>query len=376
MSTPRLRARTWGALAAQAVWLSACGGSGDGGTPSPVNPGPVVPVHAVQALVYYDENGDGRLDGDELVRLPGVSVRIGPASARTATGGTVTVPAVPEGRQQASLPADGLPPFYVPGPAQEVEVPLSGTLELPVTLPVDGNAANRYLAFGDSITDGDGSSGGGGYVYSLEDKLKVWLGAAELRQDGRGGTTSEQGDARLGQALRRNRPAFTLILYGTNDWYECPEDDPPACFTLDALRGMVGQVKASGSLPVLATIIPVNAGYDVREPPARNDWLAALNKLIRGIASQEGAALADLEPAFYKAAGNDLSQLFSDHVHPNDRGYDVISDVFFKTLTEPRVAPAGTSGLSSLFSRLRPAPQGRTPQPRRPRFPGLPPSRY
>lgn len=369
MSALRTRARLL-AVGAQSVWLAACGGGGGGGTPGPVNPGPVVPTHAVQALVYYDENGDGHLNGDELVRLPGVSVRIGPAAARTTAGGRVTVAAVPQGHQQASLPLDGLPPFYVPGPPVDVDVPASAPLELPVTLPIGENFTNRYMAFGDSITEGEGSSGDAGYVDSLEDKLSAFLGAAELRREGIGGTLSEQGADRIGQRLSRNRPAFTLILYGTNDWYECPEDDPPACFTVDALRSMVGQVKAAGSLPVLATIVPVNAGYDARVPPARNEWLKGLNVLIRAVASQEGAALADVEPAFYQAAGNDLSQMFSDHVHPNDRGYDVISDVFFKAITSPRVPPASTSALPGLLG----APRRATV--RGARFPGLPPSRY
>jgi lysophospholipase L1-like esterase len=358
------------AVAAQSAWLAACGGGGGGATPGPVNPGPVVPTHAVQALVYYDENGDGRLNADELVRLPGVSVRIGPAAGRTTAGGSVTVAAVPQGHQQASVPAEGLPPFYVPGPALDVDVPTSAPLELPVTLPIGGNFANRYMAFGDSITEGEGSGGERGYVDSLQDKLSAFLGDAELRREGIGGTTSEQGEARIGQRLARNRPAFTLILYGTNDWYECPEDDPPACFTVDALRSMVGQVKAAGSLPVLATIVPVNAGYDGRVPAARNDWLKGQNALIRTVASQEGAALADIEPAFYQAAGNDLAQLFSDHVHPNDRGYDVISDAFFRAITNPRTPPSSTSALPGLFSTSRRAVV------RGARFPGLPPSRY
>ena len=374
MSRRVRHARAWtGAVALQALLMTACGGGGGGGTPGPLAPPPVGPVHAVSATVFYDENDDGRLGSDELVRLQGVAVRIGPSSARTTTGGNVTVGGVPEGRQQASLPADGLPPFYVPGAPQDIDVPQSAPLELPVTLPIAGNLANRYLAFGDSITAGEGSSGERGYVESLEDKLTVWLGKAELRRDGRGGTTSEQGEARLGQALGRNRPAYTLILYGTNDWYQCPDDDPLACFTVGALRGMVGQAEAAGSLPVVATLIPVNAGYDARVPPQRNEWVAGVNVAIRAMVSQEGALLADLEPAYYKAAGNDLSQLFDDHVHPNELGYDVISDVFFRALSEPRVAPVTTSRLSRLFSAARRPSLGHGPRTPRPR---VPPSRY
>ena len=127
---------------------------------------------------------------------------------------------------------------------------------LPVTLPIGGNFTNRYMAFGDSITEGEGSSGDSGYVDSLQDKLhrvpgqrrglstaRVWA----ARPASRAKPTSARGS-------RRNRPAFTLILYGTNDWYECPEDDPPACFTVGraAQHGRPGEGRRQ----------PPRAGHD------------------------------------------------------------------------------------------------------------------
>ena len=62
-----------------------------------------------------------------------------------------------------------------------------------------------------------------------------------------------------------------------------------------------------------------------------------MNDLIKGLAKSKGALLADLNAAF-KAKGN-LPALFSDDpqgVHPNDAGYDVIADAFFKTIAGPR----------------------------------------
>jgi lysophospholipase L1-like esterase len=63
-----------------------------------------------------------------------------------------------------------------------------------------------------------------------------------------------------------------------------------------------------------------------------------MNELIKGLAKSEGALLADLNAAF-KAKGN-LPALFdpsdSQGVHPNDAGYDVIADAFFKTIAGAR----------------------------------------
>ena len=66
-----------------------------------------------------------------------------------------------------------------------------------------------------------------------------------------------------------------------------------------------------------------------------------IDVLIRDLAASEGALLVDLEAAFLREP--DLSSLFADHVHPNDRGYKIMADEFFRAITRPR----GTE--SSLF---------------------------
>lgn len=325
------------AMAGLAVLLASCGGGG-GNPVAP--PTPPAETFSLAVMVYYDENGNGQPDADEAVRLPNATVRAG---SRSATTEVLTGKATLSGllRGPVSVTVTGLPRFYVAPQPVTVDVPASGEVALPVALPIGANTPNRYLAFGDSITEGEGSSTEEGYPPLLEDRLRAHFGAAGLVVDAAPGTYSSEGAARIGRSVSRNRAAFTLILYGTNDWYPC--DDAASCFTLPALTTMVQTVKASGGLPVVATIIPVNAGYDARVPPSRNEFVAEQNRLIRSMASAEGALLVDLEPAFYKAAGSDLSQLFFDHVHPNDRGYTIMADEFFKALS----APVGGGGASA-----------------------------
>jgi lysophospholipase L1-like esterase len=81
--------------------------------------------------------------------------------------------------------------------------------------------------------------------------------------------------------------------------------------------------------------------------------VARTNELIRALAREEGALLVDLHAAFQRSA--DPSSLFSDHVHPNDDGYDVIATAYFEALTRPRgsgAAVAGGPGPSLGFARL------------------------
>ena len=92
-----------------------------------------------------------------------------------------------------------------------------GTAFLPATLPIGSNRANVYLAFGDSITDGEGSSDGNGYASRLQRKLQAHFGRATIIKDGLAATRSNRGADRLPDSLTV-RPAYTLIHYGTNDW--------------------------------------------------------------------------------------------------------------------------------------------------------------
>jgi lysophospholipase L1-like esterase len=236
--------------------------------------------------------------------------------------------------------------FFVPGPAVSVPVPQTGVVNLPVVLPIGSNLPNVYMAFGDSITNGLGSSDGNGYRLRLQNLLGPYFGRAQVNNEGKDGSFSKDGAYRIPGRLYRNRPAYTLIHYGTNDWNDqsCQVGPIASCYTLDSLRQIVDQVKASQSLPVLATLIPTNPKLN----PSQNPWIGQINQGIKTLASQEGALVADLNATF-QAQGGDLSRFFADgslgDVHPNDLGYDLMAQGFFKALTQARSATA--SGVSS-----------------------------
>jgi hypothetical protein len=60
------------------------------------------------------------------------------------------------------------------------------------------------------------------------------------------------------------------------------------------------------------------------------------------MARAEGAVVADLNAAFGRAS-NDLASLFTDHVHPNDRGYTAVAEEFFRAITQS-VGAASSAG--------------------------------
>ena len=318
-----------------ACTLSACGGSETGPSPVPT-PGPT--THPVTVTAFLDENGNGVFEASEGTRIPNAEIVIGSARGVTAVAtGQATLQA-PEGSQTLTVTAASLPPFYRPPNSMTITVPSGGNLMVPITQPRGSNRANVYMAFGDSITNGEPEvPDGNGYRGFLQSMLRAHYGAGEVANEGRDATNSDFGAEIIATRLAAVRPAFTLIHYGTNDWNQSICDDvskvPTPCFTTASLRTIVQAVNRSGGHAFLATIIPVNVGYDGRTPPERQDWVDKQNVYIKQVADQEGAVLVDLNDAL-KRSGLTGSALYVDHLHPATAGYQVMAQTWFNAITK------------------------------------------
>jgi lysophospholipase L1-like esterase len=304
----------------------------------------------VSGVVFYDENGNGVLDANEGVRLPGVTVSIGGRTGSSATGGRFTVAEVPAGAQAAAASAGTLPAYFSPGAAVSLTAPASGEIAVPAVLPIAPSMRkNVYLAFGDSISVGEGSSSGGGYRDDLAADLRAYWGRADVLNGGRSGTKTDVGEGKIAGDVAYYRPAYVLILYGTNDWNYAPCRNDFPCYTVDNLRSMIQQSRAEGAVPIVGTIPPVNPNFVDRQAEDRNDWVKRMNALIRAMAAQERAPVADVHTAFLNQQS--LPPLFSDFVHPNDEGYRVLSRAFFDAITKPLAGSAAAAGPPRLLER-------------------------
>jgi lysophospholipase L1-like esterase len=311
-----------------AALAAACGG----GSSSPTDPGSS--GSAVSGFVYYDENANGMADPSETVRLPSVGVTIGGTSGTTLAGGRFSLSSVPNGSQTALVSPGTLPAYFAPGAAVGVSVPPGGDVAVPAVLGLGSRARpNVYLAFGDSITWGAGSSDGAGYRDILGNDLRALWGKADVINDGAPGTKSHVGEARIGVSLASQRPAYVLILYGTNDWNDAECRDAPPCYTVDSLRSMVLATRDAGAFPVIGTIPPVNPNYEDKGAAERNDWVKRMNDLVRAMARQERVPVAEIHGDFLKQPS--LPALFADYLHPNDAGFQLIARSFYDAITKP-----------------------------------------
>lgn len=327
------------ALIAVASLATACGSSGPPTLPPMPSTPPGTPV---SGFVFYDEDRDGTLDPDETVRLPGPSVTIGGRTAQASAGGRFTVADVPAGVFQASLRADALPAYFRAGAAVAVSVPASMDVAVPVVLELgDRLHANTYMAFGDSITMGDGSSDGTGYRAVLQEALRSHLGKGTVLNEAFWGSRSDAGAGRIGASLAARRPAYALILYGTNDWNDSSCKYDPPCGVADNLRWMVRVVRDDfGSHAIVATLPPVNPLWLDAFAVERNSWVVVVNEAIRAMARSEQVPVAEVHREFLRGGEARLPSLFADKEHPNDEGYRLIADAFFDAVTQP-YAPAG-----------------------------------
>jgi lysophospholipase L1-like esterase len=331
--------RAGGAAVALALALAGCGHDHPT-APSVPPPAPEPARHDLTGVVFYDEDGDGVLDPEEATRLGGVRVAVDDRRATTDAAGRFRLDGVRAGSQRPAIEAASLPPFFDAARLPAVTVPAAPGFELalPLTLPTGTNRPHRYLAFGDSITSGDGSRGGRGYRAELAARLRDLWGQAEVVNDGEGAGRSDRGADRLPDSLAQARPAYVLILYGTNDWnrFECHY--VPGCFAVPNLRRMVRTARAANTVPVVATLPPVNPDYTDRLAAERNSWVIGINDGIRNMVREEGAILADVHAAFPPEEAA-LPPLFADHVHPNDAGYARMAEAFFRAITGPRSLP-------------------------------------
>ena len=320
------------ALLALCVAAAACGGSG---SPSAPAAPPPPPGSSVTFILFYDEDADAVADAGEVGRVPDVEVGIGGRTARSETRtGRAVVTGVQEGSYTVTVRSETLPPYYERGAPVSVQVPVGDGSQtfVPLVVPIGGNNPGQYVAFGDSITRGDGDTAGG-YPARLQAMLNGHFGYALVRNRGADATNSYEALERLDRNLFND--AFALILYGTNDWQIAGcQDMPSTCPTVENLRIVVRRVKAVGTLPFLATLPPVNPAIN----GDRNLWVEAINGGIKVMAAEEDAVLVDLYQAFQNQGG-DLSRFFADEVHPNDAGYDVIANGFFEAVAHGRAAP-------------------------------------
>ena len=199
------------------------------------------------------------------------------------------------------------------------------------------------LFFGDSITYGEYDGILGGWV----DILKRYCHARYNEKDnevnifnlGIGGETTEGLLNRIDvESTSRKSPEENVIFlsYGANDLAikENEQVVPPEKFTAN-LQTAVSKAKKTTSHIFLVSIIPISKRIDgiiVASGKLRtNENVTTYNAIIAEIASKNNIEYIDLHSIFLEDKENLIS---NDGVHPNEKGYQLISEFVKPILTK------------------------------------------
>jgi acyl-CoA thioesterase-1 len=196
---------------------------------------------------------------------------------------------------------------------------------LPATLV---EAPKKVTAFGDSITVGIlelgrrdlGLATSNNYPALLERRLRTLDPTWRVINRGVGGEETVEGAARLPGVLAVDQPGVVLIMEGTNDARKCWSADD----AIQNLRSMVRSAKAANAIPILATVPP---SFSSRG--CTHEVIAYVNEHIRAFALAEGAGLAEIFHGM-----NNRALFGRDHLHPNERGYAVMADIWFQAIQQ------------------------------------------
>ncbi len=173
------------------------------------------------------------------------------------------------------------------------------------------NNPDLIVAMGDSITEGSGVTPYPSILAGMTGKTVI--------NHGSGGATAGDGAGSIGGVLADEKPGYVLILYGANDVISGNGPDS----TTGALGAIIEACKANHSVPIIATLTPMQGLHELFAGGAQE-----LSRRIRTLAGQTGAALCDLESEF----GSPSALLQDDGLHPTEEGSVVIADSFASKL--------------------------------------------
>lgn len=211
-------------------------------------------------------------------------------------------------------------------------------------LPIPKLSVTKFLAYGDSLTEGKTSLANGilvltlptAYTFSLQDLLarRYVTQAFSVVNEGYGGETTRDGVVRLPGTLSTMRPEVMLLMHGANDLLNLGSSGVAAA--VENMGVMTRQAQGAGASVLVANLPPQIPGS--RRGTAA-DVVPVFNDGVKQMSSQERAVLVDVFGAFQ----GDLSLVGPDGLHLSEAGYQRVAQAFFDAIKATFEVPAPTT---------------------------------
>jgi lysophospholipase L1-like esterase len=208
----------------------------------------------------------------------------------------------------------------------------------------------KFIGFGDSITYGELENEPApekGYIPRLQPLLNDQLyEGAEVINEGIGATKTPEAVERIEPVILKHKGKYLLFHYGTNDVVRL---EIPTSTTIFNIEYMMKKTLEYDVQPILTTLIPRHG--KPREELHRERGFT-ISQGIKELAQSLDIPVIDLWDIFlyYPDSDGGYISLMSDHVHPSEKGYQLMAEEWLKALLAlPPPAPTGVT----IFTRSR-----------------------
>lgn len=182
--------------------------------------------------------------------------------------------------------------------------------------PQKTDTRSRIVAFGNSLTAGFGADPGKSYPDYLQKELDKRGYAWRVINAGVSGDTTQDGLARIGEALQY-KPAIVILEFGGNDGLR----GLPVAATRSNLEQMIQELQKSGVRVVLAGMtLPPNYGPD---------YIQTFEKIYSELAANYKLPLI---PFLLQGVGGNASLMQGDRLHPTAEGNRRVAENVMKVL--------------------------------------------
>jgi lysophospholipase L1-like esterase len=208
------------------------------------------------------------------------------------------------------------------------------------TSPLAAAETVRIVCLGDSVTKAvrPGVDADQTFCALLEKMLRARAIDVEIINAGVGGNTTADALRRFDNDVLAKKPHHVVMMFGLNDsWID--EGRTTSRLSVEEyrqnLQRMCVMLTARG---ISVTLMTPNPAIAPTYPPERNRTLKPYVDVVRSLARGGGAPsdLIDVYQRFTELAieGADLNAYFTDGMHPNPAGQQIIADMLAEPLAE------------------------------------------